>query len=118
MSSCRHLRAPAQLLYSNKCHTSEKTLVYWNNRIQNQLIMSIDPGLAVQLGAGVGCAFALYGVSRPAEAVRQAVEEQRKNQPESNFVSGAKRYSPLHRQQSLMGRNNLSSDVLHLQGRS
>ena len=74
----------------------------------------VDPGLAAQLGAFLGTTFVVYKLTAPSKVTQQHKAEQSKSP--NVFVSGAKRYSPIHRQQSDMRRNNLSSDVLAVHG--
>mmetsp|Transcript_15917 Transcript_15917/g.34574 ORF Transcript_15917/g.34574 Transcript_15917/m.34574 type:complete len:85 (+) Transcript_15917:138-392(+) len=81
--------------------------------------MSIDPSFAAQLGAFLSTTFVLYVLTSPSKAIRQARAEQLKNSSSSNspnFVTGAKRYSPPHRERCSFRRHNLSSDVSALHG--
>eukprot|EP00563_Minutocellus_polymorphus_P006389 CAMPEP_0181028946 /NCGR_PEP_ID=MMETSP1070-20121207/4936_1 /TAXON_ID=265543 /ORGANISM="Minutocellus polymorphus, Strain NH13" /LENGTH=80 /DNA_ID=CAMNT_0023106223 /DNA_START=117 /DNA_END=359 /DNA_ORIENTATION=+ len=74
----------------------------------------VDPTLAAQLGAFLGTTFVIYRLTTPSKDTQKHKAEQSKSP--NVFVSGAKRYSPIHRQQSTMRRNNLSSDVLAVHG--
>jgi len=74
--------------------------------------MAVD--LLGSIGAFLGTTFVIYRLTTPSKDTQKHKAEQSKNP--NVFVSGAKRYSPIHRQKSDMRRNNFSSDVLAVHG--